>query len=155
MLENIGPTERRGAELSIAATLTAHLSAALAYTYLDAKNLVDNQPLNRRAAHTGRLRATKSWDLLRGLRGDVTALYTGAAPLVGQAFEGGTAITGEQGAFLQWNVGLQLGVFQALSVNTGVDNLFNQVPQNWSGLIERRFWIGFSSQWKASGGGAQ
>lgn len=130
-------------------------SVAAGYTYLDAKNLVDNQPLNRRAAHTGRLRATKSWDLLRGLRGDVTALYTGAAPLVGQAFEGGTAITGEQGAFLQWNVGLQLGVFQALSVNTGVDNLFNQVPQNWSGLIERRFWIGFSSQWKASGGGAQ
>ena len=48
-----------------------------------------------------------------------------------------------------------MGVFPALSLNAGVDNLFNQQPENWTGLIERRFWIGFSTQWKASDGGAQ
>ncbi len=126
---------------------------AAGYTYLDAKNLVDNQPLNRRAAHTGRLRGTKTWGLLRGFRADVTALYTGVAPILEDGF--GSTGSGEQGAFLQWNVGLQLGVFQALSLNAGVDNLFNQIPQNWNGLIERRLWIGFSTQWKASGGGPE
>ena len=66
-------------------------------------------PLDRRAAHTGRLRGTETWDLLHGLRADVTALYTGAAPLVGEAFGGGVEVTGEQGAFLQWNLDLQIG----------------------------------------------
>ena len=125
-------------------------AVAAGYTWLDAKNLVDDQPLNRRAAHTARLRGTKTWDVLRGLRGDLTALYTSAAPIVVGDF--GATVAGEQGAFLQWNVGVQLGVFPALGLNAGVDNLFNQIPQNWNGLIERRFWIGFSSQWKASGG---
>jgi len=128
---------------------------AAGYTYLNARNLEDNLPLNRRATNSGRLRATKTWDALRGLRADVTALYTGSAPIVADATSGKLEIVGEQGAFLQWNVGLQLGVFQALSLNAGVDNLFNELPENWTGLIERRFWIGFSTQWKASGGGAQ
>ena len=128
---------------------------AAGYTYLNARNLEDNLPLNRRATNSGRLRATKTWDVLRGLRADVTALYTGSAPIVADATSGELEVVGEQGAFLQWNVGLQLGVFQALSLNAGVDNLFNQLPENWTGLIERRFWIGFSTQWKASGGGAQ
>ncbi len=151
---NIALARTQGIEASARwATGTWALSAA--YTYLDAKNLVDDLPLNRRAAHSGRLRATKTWDVLRGLRADVTALYTGSAPLVGDAFGSGVEVTGEQGAFLQWNLGLQMGVFPALSLNAGVDNLFNQQPENWTGLIERRFWIGFSTQWKASGGGAQ
>jgi len=151
---NIALARTQGIEASARwATGTWALSAA--YTYLDAKNLVDDLPLNRRAAHTGRLRGTKTWDVLRGMRADVTALYTGSAPLVGDAFGSGVEVTGEQGAFLQWNLGLQMGVFPALSLNAGVDNLFNQQPENWTGLIERRFWIGFSTQWKASGGGAQ
>ncbi|MBP2648684.1 MAG: hypothetical protein H6Q77_2308 [Gemmatimonadetes bacterium] len=149
---NIAVARTQGVEAS-ARWASGTWSVMAGYTYLDARNLVDDLPLNRRAANTGRLRATKTWGLLRGLRGDVTALYTGPAPLVGQAFEGGTAVTGEQGAFLQWNLGVQLGVLPALSLNAGVDNLFNEIPENWTGLIERRFWIGFSSQWKASGGG--
>jgi outer membrane receptor for ferrienterochelin and colicins len=127
---------------------------AAGYTYLNARNLVDGLPLNRRATNSGRLRVTDSWGVLRGLRADVTALYTGAAPIVEDPGTG-LQVTGQQGAFLQWNAGLQLGVFQALSVNAGVDNLFNDKPENWSGLIERRFWIGFSTQWRASGGAPQ
>lgn len=37
VLENIGPTERRGAELGATIALTSSLSGTLAYTYLDAK----------------------------------------------------------------------------------------------------------------------
>lgn len=126
---------------------------AAGYTYLNARNLVDDAPLSRRATNSGRLRATKTWNALRGLRADVTALYTGSAPIVDASDTGsGVEVIAEQGAFLQWNVGLQLGVFEALSVNAGVDNLFNQLPANWNGLIERRFWVGFSTQWKPGGG---
>ena len=39
VLENIGPTERRGTELSIAVDLVPGFSSSLAYTYLDAKTL--------------------------------------------------------------------------------------------------------------------
>ena len=150
---NIAVARTEGIEAS-ARWASGTWAVGAGYTYLNARNLVDDLPLNRRAAHTARLRGTKTWNLLRGFRADVTALYTSAAPLVGEAFGGGTDITGEQGAFLQWNVGLQLGVFQALSLNAGVDNLFNEIPENWTGLVERRFWLGFSTQWKASGGNA-
>lgn len=151
---NIALARTQGIEAS-ARWASGTWSLGAGYTWLDAKNLVDDLPLNRRAAHTARLRGTKTWGLLHGLRADVTALYTGSAPLVGETIEGGLGVTGEQGAFMQWNLGLQAGVFPALSLNAGVDNLFNQQPENWTGLIERRFWIGFSTQWKASGGGTQ
>jgi outer membrane receptor for ferrienterochelin and colicins len=152
---NIALARTQGIEASARwASGTWSLSAG--YTYLNARNLVDDLPLSRRAAHSGRLRATKVWGLLRRLRTDVTALYTGSAPIIGDGgFGGGIEVTGEQGAFLQWNVGLQLGVFPSLALNAGVNNLLNQAPENWSGLIERRFWVGFSTQWTANGGGTQ
>ena len=40
VLENIGPTDRRGLELGVGRTLGHGLAASLAYTYLDAKTLV-------------------------------------------------------------------------------------------------------------------
>ncbi len=143
---NIAVARTQGIEAG-ARWSTSTWMVTAAYTYLNARNLVDDTPLNRRAPHTGRLQVTKTMAVLHGLRSDVTALYTSAAPLVGSAYEGGTNTVGEQGAFLQLNLGAQLALMNALSINAGVDNLLNQLPENWTGLIQRRFWIGFSTQW--------
>ena len=137
---NIGSARTQGVESSVRWNPRSW-ALSFGYTWLDARNLNDDLPLNRRAAHTARFRATRSWKLLQGLRADVTGLYTSEAPLVGET-ETGLGIVGEQGAFLQWNLGFQLGVTPLLDLSAGVDNLFDQRPAGWTGLIQRRIWVG-------------
>lgn len=143
---NIGTARTRGIEAAVRWTPAAW-SFSAAYSYLHARNLADDVPLNRRAAHTGRFRGTRTFSVLRGLRADATAIYTGEAPLVGEVSDGSMGVVGEQGAFLQWNFGMELGLTELLALNAGVDNAFDQRPAGWTGLVERRFWLGFRTDW--------
>lgn len=143
---NIGQARTRGIESGLRWTPGPWAFSA-AYSYLDAENLSDDLPLNRRAAHSGRFRGTRTFGVLNGLRADATAIYTGAAPLVGDVGNDQLGIVGEQGAFLQWNFGIELGINELLEVNAGVDNAFDQRPSGWTGLIERRFRIGLRTEW--------
>ncbi len=143
---NIGEARTRGIESGLRWT-PGPWSFSAAYSYLDAKNQSDDLPLNRRAPHSGRFRGTRTFGVLRGLRADATAIYTGAAPLVGEVGLNQLGIVGEQGAFLQWNFGVELGINELLEVNAGVDNAFDQRPAGWTGLIERRFRIGLKTEW--------
>jgi outer membrane receptor for ferrienterochelin and colicins len=141
---NIGRARTQGVESAVRWNPRAW-SLSLGYTWLDARNLNDDLPLNRRAAHTGRFRATRSWALLQGFRADVTGLYTSEAPLVDET-DSGLGVVGEQAAFLQWNLGFQLGVTPLLDLSAGVDNLFDQRPAGWTGLIQRRVWVGVGTR---------
>ena len=143
---NIGQARTRGIESGLRWT-PGPWSFSAAYSYLDAKNLSDGLPLNRRAAHSGRFRGTRSFGVLKGLRADATAIYTGSAPLVGDVGNDELGIVGQQGAFLQWNFGVELGINELLELNAGVDNAFDQRPEGWTGLIERRFRIGLKTEW--------
>lgn len=142
---NIGRARTQGVETGVRWNPRGW-AFSLGYTWLDAKNLNDNLPLNRRAAHTARARATHTWKVLNGLRADVTGLYTSEAPLVGETDQGNLGVVGEQGAFMQWNLGFQLGVTPLLDLSAGVDNVFDQRPANWTGLIERRIWVGVGTR---------
>lgn len=138
---NVGRARTQGVEAGLRWNPDAW-ALSLGYTWLDAHNLSGDVPLNRRAAHTARFRATRTWAVLQGLRADVTGLYTSEAPLVGDTGDGTLGVVGEQGAFLQWNLGVQSGITPLLDLSAGVDNLFNQRPANWTGFVGRRYWVG-------------
>lgn len=114
---------------------------ATGYDYLRARDLGADLPLDRRAAHTGRVRVTRLLDFLRGGSLDVTARYTGPAPILGTA-AGRTRVTREREAFLATDVQVAGGITEGLAVNAGVDNLFDARPAEWPGQVGRRLYLG-------------
>jgi outer membrane receptor protein involved in Fe transport len=111
------------------------------YDYLRGRDLGANLPLDRRAAHTSRLRVTRLLGILPDGTLDLTARYTGPAPILGTA-AGQTRVVGERDAFLATDVQLAGMLGGGVGFNVGVDNLFNVRPAEWPGQVERRFYLG-------------
>ncbi|MCU0621464.1 MAG: TonB-dependent receptor [Gemmatimonadales bacterium] len=151
--ENIASARTQGVEL--AARYSARgWSAQVGYNYLDARNLTDDLPLNRRSTHTGRARVTRVWERFAGLRVDFTGTYTGPAEIVETGIDaGGTpTVTGEQTAFLSLDLRAGVMVMHQLELSIGVDNLLDAQPEGWVGPIQRRVYLGLRSQWLPLGG---
>jgi outer membrane cobalamin receptor len=118
---------------------------ATGYDYLHARDLGNNLPLDRRAAHTGRVRVTRLLGFLSGGTLDVTARYTGPAPVLTTA-SGQTRVTGEREAFFSTDAQLAGRVTGGVAVNLGVDNLFDARPADWPGRVERRYYLGLRAE---------
>lgn len=114
---------------------------ATGYDYLHARDLSADLPLDRRAAHTGRVRVTRLLGFMPGGTLDVTARYTGPAPILTTA-SGQTRVTGEREAFFSTDVQVAGRVIAGLAVNAGVDNLFDARPADWPGQVGRRIYLG-------------
>lgn len=71
---------------------------------------------------------------------DVTARYTGTAPIVGTV-GGQMQVTGEREAFLSTDLQLAGSLTSAVGINVGVDNVFDARPADWPGQVERRFYL--------------
>ena len=124
-------------------------SVQAGYNYLDARNLSADLPLNRRSAHSGRFRGSRTWDGLAGLRLDVTGTYTGPADIVesGIGTGGPPQVTGTQAGFFSLDARLAATPFADVELSLGVDNLLDARPEGWLGPIQRRFYAGVRSQW--------
>jgi outer membrane receptor for ferrienterochelin and colicins len=139
--QNVSRARTQGIEFGLRWTSGTWVASA-GYNYLDAKDLSTGQTLDRRAAHSGRVRIGKELDWLRGLRGDLSLVYTGSAPAVQND---GTA--GRQGALLTTNAQIRLDLIQNLGLSLGVDNLFDSRPAGWIGILGRQIYAGIRTSW--------
>ncbi|HEX5631872.1 MAG TPA: TonB-dependent receptor, partial [Gemmatimonadales bacterium] len=146
--ENIAQARTQGIELS-ARYAYASWSFQAGYNYLDATNLSADAPLNRRSAHTGRIRASRTFERLAGLRVDLTGTATGDAPIVetGLGTGGPPQVVGTQEALYTLDGRVAITPFADVELSFGVDNLFDAQPDGWLGPIQRRVYAGVRSQW--------
>ena len=135
---NVSDVSTRGLEASLHA-VSGEGELVAGYAYLDARSPDSDTPLDRRPKHSARVRG--SW-MMTGpatMRLDVTAHYTGEAPVLGAARGGQITQTGVQEPFAAVDLQVSAGVWRNLEVIAGVDNVFDARPGGWHGLIERRF----------------
>ena len=86
---NVNRARTEGLELSFRAA-TGPWITTVGYDYLSARDLTTNQPLDRRAHHTARLRFTRLVRVLAGGAVDLSARYISEAPITG-------GVTGRRG----------------------------------------------------------
>lgn len=117
------------------------------YVFLDARSVEDDLPLDRRARHSGRVRLARSIpSVLDGMLANVTVHATGDAPLLGIDGQGQPAIIGTQERFVSFDAQATLQLPRGLLMTFGVDNLFDQRPDGWQAVIERRFRVGLEAR---------
>jgi outer membrane receptor for ferrienterochelin and colicins len=117
------------------------------YVFLDARSVEDDLPLDRRARHSGRVRLARSVpSVLDGMLANVTVHVTGDAPLLGIDGQGQPAIIGTQERFVSFDAQATLQLPRGLLMTFGVDNLFDQRPDGWQAVIERRFRVGLEAR---------
>ena len=142
---NLTDAVTRGFELSLRALL-GDGEFSLGYAYLDAFAGPDRQPLDRRAKHTGRARASWTVEELSALRLDATFHFTGSAPIVLTQPDGSVLLPGSQERFPALDLQASRTVAGNLELLVGVDNLFDTRPKGWQGIIERRFRLGLRAR---------
>ncbi len=151
---NVARARTQGIETNVR-TVRAATELSVGYDFLRARDLTTGVPLSRRATHTARVRISREWSLRHGMTTDVSARYTGNAPLVGipsgapitGAFSTESGILGRQGAFLaldgQWRAALWSGG----EVSVGVNNLLDQRPALWTPAFARQVFVGMRLRW--------
>jgi outer membrane receptor for ferrienterochelin and colicins len=136
---NVASARTEGIELSGDVRLGA-MEASLGYDYLRARDLQTGATLDGRARHTARARWSGRWNGLRDLATDVSARYTGAAPV-------GTL---KRGAFVSVDAQSRLPVTHLVELSAGVVNLFDQRPTLWTPAFERQIFVGAHLRWYAA-----
>ena len=135
---NVADAVTQGYELSLH-TLWGEGEFTVGYAYLDAHAGASGRPLDRRARHSARARATWTAEALSGLRLDATAHFTGSAQIILTQPDGTAVPIGTQERFAAVDLQATLPVAGNLELLAGVDNLFDARPDGWQGIIERRF----------------
>ncbi len=127
----------------------------IGYDFLRARDLGMGLPLSRRATHTARVRVSHEWAVRRGLSTDLSARYTGNAPLVGipsgapitGPFSTEAGIIGRQGAFLAIDAQLRLNLTTGAELSVGANNLLDQRPVLWTPAFARQLFVGVRLRW--------
>ncbi|MBP9898380.1 MAG: TonB-dependent receptor [Gemmatimonadales bacterium] len=132
--QNRARARTQGLELAVSyQRAPLHLSAS--YERLQATDRTTGLPLSQRAPHTVRLHADRR---LRALRLDVTGRWVAKAPVLDAA---GTRLA-DQGALLTWDASAQLAQGHRLTLEAGVDNLFDARPAGWQIALQRTVRLG-------------
>ena len=142
---NVAKAHTAGVETNVQ-YLNGPLEISAGYDYLRARNDETSMPLGRRAAHTARVHAARAWSFLDGVNTDVTARYTGTAPLVGTVNDS-PAILGTQGAFLSIDAQLRANLTHKAELSAGVNNLLNQLPALYTPAYQRQFFVALRLRW--------
>jgi outer membrane cobalamin receptor len=140
---NVEQARTAGTDVELGVVL-GRVHAEAAYSYLEAEDLATGLRLPGRSAHSAR--ATVSAPLVAGVRGALTALYTGAAPM---AFDAAGHVTSARAAFPRADARLARTLPRGLELVVGVDNLFDARPARWDGAVERRLYTALS--WSVMG----
>ena len=135
---NVSDVTTRGLEVSVRA-VSSMGDIVAGYAYLDARSPTSDTPLDRRPKHSARIRGSWLVTVPATVRFDVTAHYTGEAPVLGAARGGQITQTGIQERFAAMDLQVSADLWRNLELITGVDNVFDARPDGWHGLIERRF----------------
>jgi len=143
--DNIRRARTQGLEFEVQKTLAGWALGA-GYDYLHARNLETGNALDRRAAHNARLRATWFPSFVTDGTVDLTARYTGRARIAPTTLAGQEQFQGYQEAFLSVDVQVAGRLLPGLRAQLGVDNLFDQRPDNWTAQVERRFYLGMRAE---------
>jgi outer membrane receptor protein involved in Fe transport len=105
--------------------------------------------------HTARARLSRLWDIRQGLTTDVTARYTGAAPLVSSGSLDGFAAAAHYGLSRGPCCRSTCRFRQALSrtweLSAGVNNALNQRPALWTPAFDRQACCGVALAVSAAG----
>ncbi|MDH3224092.1 MAG: TonB-dependent receptor [Gemmatimonadota bacterium] len=140
---NVAQAVTQGGEVSVRA-LGDGWDLAAGYGFLDARSLDLDLPLDRRARHTGRLRA--SWQLTSATRLDGTLHYTGAAPIIGFDENGRNGQIGTQERFAATDLQAATSLPGGLEATVGVDNLFDTRPGGWPATTQRQLRVGLAAR---------
>ena len=135
---NVEQARTAGADVELG-TVLGRVRAEAAYSYLEAEDRATGLALPGRATHSARV--TVGGPLVAGVRGALTALYTGAAPL---AHDADGRVTSERAAFPRADLRLARTLPRGLELVVGVDNLLDAQPARWDGAVERRLYTALS-----------
>ncbi len=136
---NVDNGSTRGVEFEAGGDLLAggRVRGELGYSYLATRDDATGRPLLGRPAHGAR--ATLALPLLLAVRAHVTALHTGRTPMARDAGTG--AITAWRDAFTRVDLRVMRGLPSAgLEFAFGVDNLFDDRPEEWAGFTGRHLY---------------
>ena len=140
---NVADAITRGFELNLR-TAPGSAEFVAGYAYLDAFAVDSGLPLDRRAAHSARVRVAWTAETPSGFRLDGTAHVTGDAPIIGTGADGNDARVGTQERFMALDLQASIGLGRRLRLVGGIDNLFDARPAGWQGAIERKLRVGLS-----------
>lgn len=140
---NVAEVTTRGFELGLRAV--SHRGEVVAgYAYLDARSPDSDTPLDRRPAHSARVRGSWVASEPTGFRVDLTAHLTGEAPILGRGNDGALTRVATQERFAAVDLQARIDLWRGLALTAGVDNLFDARPGGWQGMVERRFRAGLA-----------
>lgn len=117
--------------------------AGVEYSWLHARDRETGDPLDRRAPHSARFRLGTSLPGFRQIRGDASLNYTGRAPALQP-----DGAPGYQDPFVSANLQLRYQPGGSLTFSLGGDNLFNEKPAGWTGVMGRRVYAGLRGAWR-------
>lgn len=151
---NVARARTQGIESNVR-LIRGGTDVTLGYDFLRARDLGTGLPLSRRASHTARVRVSREWAVRRGLATDLSARYTGNAPLVGipsgapitGPFSTEAGIIGRQGAFLAVDAQLRLNLVTGAELSLGANNLLDQHPVLWTPAFARQVFVGMRLRW--------
>ncbi len=151
---NVARARTQGAEFNVRGEWKA-TTLSLGYDFLHARDRGTGLPLSRRAAHTVRVTAARTWPWYRGLTTDMSARYTGNAALIGipsgapisGPFSTESGIIGRQGALLSLDGQMRLALTTIAEVSVGVSNALNQLPALWTPAFARQLYVGMRMRW--------
>ncbi len=151
---NVSRARTQGIESNVH-LLRDGIDLTIGYDFLRARDLSLGLPLSRRATHTARVRVSREWAVRQGLSTDLSARYTGNAPLVGipsgapitGPFSTEAGIIGRQGAFLAVDAQLRLNLARGAELSMGANNLLDQRPVLWTPAFARQLFVGVRLRW--------
>jgi len=151
---NVARARTQGVESNVRANWRA-TTLSLGYDFLHARDLGTGLPLSRRATHTVRVTAARTWPMRRGLTTDLSARYTGNAALIGipsgapisGPFSTESGIIGRQGALLSLDGQLRMSITAIAEISMGVSNALNQQPTLWTPAFARQVYVGMRVRW--------
>lgn len=136
---NIDRARTEGVELSLR-TAWGNWVWLAGYDYLNARNLTTDEPLDRRAQHTARLRMTRLLNIWSGGTIDFTSRYISSAPITGSPERQGSLVSMDAQAELAPIPGMRLAI--------GVDNILDRQPENYLGILGRRVYAAIRAEVK-------
>jgi len=117
--------------------------AGVEYSRLHATDLETGGLLDRRAPHSARLRLGASVPGFPNLRGDASLQYTARAEALQP-----DGTPGHQDSFIAANFQLRYEPRGGLTFAFGGDNILNQKPSGWTGVMGRRVYAGLRGAWR-------
>lgn len=140
--QNVDNGHTRGFEL-VSGTQIRSMRVEASYDYLEAIDNTSKLPLLGRSKHSGRIAA--DYTLPYNIRSSLTFLYTGKAPIHRDTV---SQTAYYRSSYTRTDLQMTRPIMRGISVQGGVQNVFNQKPVDWPGIVGRQWFVGGSFRWE-------